>query len=90
MAKGQRKDNKVGWDPIIGPKTRRIINGKKGANAGYANVLTRLLRPIRTEAITEIKTEVASTEELCRSILNTQNRYPRRLKQDANRSCIYW
>ena len=98
VAKGQRKDHKVGWDPIIGPKTRRVINGKKGANAGYANVLTRLLRPIRTEAIGEIRTEVASTEELCRSIqdtnerlglesatpLNTQNRYPKRLNHRDN------
>ena len=59
-----RKDHKKDWDRILGPKSRLLVNGKRGPNAGLANLCTRILRPIRSEAVDREETEVCSTKEL--------------------------
>ena len=45
-----RKDHKKNWDRILGPKSRLLVNGKRGPNATFANLSTRILRPLRMEA----------------------------------------
>ena len=46
-----RKDHKKNWDRILGPKSRLLVNGKRGPNATFANLSTRILRPLRMEAV---------------------------------------
>ena len=65
---GLRKDHKVGWDKVEGPPTRPLVNGKQGANAGLGNLVSRILRPLRKEAVKNGESEVVSTEELLRWI----------------------
>ena len=93
--KNLRKDHKVGWDPVVGPKTRILLDGKKGANAGLAALTTKAIRPLRKEAVEEFGTEVCSTEELLHSLEQAnlkleerqptqESRYPKRMGHQAN------
>ena len=65
---GLRKDHKVGLDKEEGPPTRPVVNGKAGPNCGLANLVSRILRPIRKKVVAESENEVVSTEELLRWI----------------------
>ena len=65
---GLRKDHKVGWDEQEGPPTRPLVNGKVGPNHSLGNLVSRILRPLRKEAVEGMGTEVVSTEELLRTI----------------------
>ena len=62
---GLRKDHKRCDDPIGGPPLRPLMNGKIGPNAPLANLIARVLRPIRSDIQDNlINTEVLSTEEV--------------------------
>ena len=57
----------------MGPPTRPVINGKRGANSNLANLLTRILAPISEELMERVGTEVCNTEELMRAMEDCNN-----------------
>ena len=62
---GLRNNHKGGYDPVIGPALRPLINGRIGPNAVLANVLARFLRIVWSRLYEAgYNTEVISTEEL--------------------------
>ena len=61
--KGFRKDHKRTPDPTIGPPLRPVADGKVGPNAPLANLMTRLLKPVREGIHKKVPTEILSTEE---------------------------
>ena len=65
---GLRKDHKEGWDREEGPPSRPLVNGKVGPNCGLANLISRILRPLRKQVVERTGNEVISTEELLRWI----------------------
>ena len=53
---------------VKGPPIRPVVNGKAGPNAGLANLISRILRPLRKQVVRNTGNEVISTEELLRWI----------------------
>ena len=61
--KGLRKDHKRAVNPTEGPPLRPLADGKLGPNAPAANMMSRILRPVRHALHKIIPTEILSTEE---------------------------
>ena len=85
--KGLRKDHKAATDPVKGPPLRPLADGKVGPNAPLANLMARILRPVREGMHHIIPTEILSTEEalhLIQEFNSEVNHYPR---MQHSRSC---
>ena len=67
---GLRKDHKRAPDPVLGPPLRPVVDGKTGPNAPLANLMARLLRPVRFGLHNKIPTEIISTEEALHHLQN--------------------
>ena len=70
---GLRKDHKGRYDPILGPASRSLMNGKVGQNSALANLLARFFRTIWTGLYKTIyDTEVLCTAEFlhCLTLVN--------------------
>ena len=59
-----RKDQKEGWDREEEPSTRPLVNGRVGANAGLGNLVSKIPRPLRKEAVKKGQSEIVSTKEM--------------------------
>ena len=86
--KGLRKDHKLTPDPVKGPPLRAVVDGKVGPNAPLANLMARVLRPVRFGMHSNVKTEILSTEEALHLIqkfnLQTKNQ-----RKQPRRGCKY-
>ena len=74
--KGMRKDHKVSTDKLLGPPCRPLSNASIGPNSNLANLMTRVLQPVKKKLNSRLGTEIVSTEELLRKVsdLNSLNK----------------
>ena len=74
--KGMRKDHKVSTDKVLGPPCRPLSNASIGPNSNLANLMTRVLQPVKQKLNSRLGAEIVSTEELLRKVsdLNSLNK----------------
>ena len=73
--KGMRKDHKVAKEKTLGPPCRPVSNANIGPNSNLANIMTRVLQPVKQKLNSRLGTEIVSTEELLSKVsdLNSLN-----------------
>ena len=87
ILKGLRKDHKRAANATEGPPLRPLADGKVGPNAHLANLMARVLRPVREGIHDKIPTEIISTEEALFHLEQFNRNAQQHHREQHRRSC---